>query len=55
MVQWTGVSSQIESYQRLKKMVIDAALLNSQYYKVRSKGKVDQSKEWSNALHYTSV
>ena len=24
-------------------------------YKVRIKGKVDQSMEWSSALHYTSV
>ena len=27
----------IESYQRLKKMIFDAALLNTQYYKVRVK------------------
>ena len=31
-------------------MVHDAALLNTQYYKVRIKGKVEQSREWSNAL-----
>ena len=37
----------IESYQRLKKMVLDAALLNTQYYKVRIKGKVEQSREKS--------
>ena len=36
-------------------MVLDAALLNTQYYKVRIKGKVEQSKEWSSALPYTSV
>ena len=35
----------IESYQRLKKMVLDASLLNTQYYKVRIKGKVEQSRE----------
>ena len=38
-----------------QKMVLDAALLNTQHYKVRIKGKVQQSREWSNALPYTSV
>ena len=37
------------------KMVLDAALLNTQHYKVRIKGKVEQSREWSCALPYTSV
>ena len=36
-------------------MVLDAALLNTQHYKVMIKGKVKQSKEWSGALFYTSV
>ena len=37
---------------RKSKMVLDAALLNTQQYKVRIKGKVKQSKEWSSApLH----
>ena len=36
-------------------MVHDAALFNTQYYKVRLKGKVEQSGEWSSALPYTSV
>ena len=31
-------------------MVLDAALLNIQHYKVGMKGKVEQSKEWSSAL-----
>ena len=31
-------------------MVLDAALLNIQHYKVRIKGKVEQSREWSSAL-----
>ena len=35
-------------------MVIDAALLNTQHYKVRIKGKVEQSREWSIALPYIS-
>ena len=40
---------------KTQKMVLDVALLNTQHYKVRIKGKVEQSWEWSNALHYTSV
>ena len=32
------------------KMVLDAALLNTQHYKVRIKGKVEQSMEKSSAL-----
>ena len=36
----TGVKSQVESYQRLKKIVLDTALLNTQHYKVRIKDKV---------------
>ena len=37
------------------KMVVDASLLNTQHYKVRIKGKVEQSREWSSAFPYTSV
>ena len=37
------------------KMVLDAASLNTQHYKLRIKGKVEQSREWSNALLYTLV
>ena len=37
------------------KMVLDTSLLNSQHYKVRIKGKVEQSWERSSALSYTSV
>ena len=33
-------------------MVLDATLLNTQHYKVWIKGKVEQSKEWSNTLSY---
>ena len=47
MVWETGVQSQVESYQRLKKMVLYATLLNTQQYKVRIKGKVDQSRKRS--------
>ena len=37
------------------KMVLDASLLNTQHYKVRIKGKVEQSRERSSALPFTSV
>ena len=37
------------------KMELDAVLLNTQHYKVRMKGKVEQSREWSSALFYTSI
>ena len=40
---------------KTQKMVLDATLLNTQHYKVRIKDKVDQSREWSDALPYTSV
>ena len=36
-------------------MVLDASLLNTQHYKVGIKGKVEQSRERSNALPYTLV
>ena len=35
---------------KTQKMVLDAALLNTQYYKVQIKGKVEQSRERSSAL-----
>ena len=38
-----------------QKRVLDAALLNTQHYKVSIQGKVEQSREWSSALAYTSV
>ena len=37
------------------KMVLDTSLLNTQQYKVHIKGKVEQSRERSNTLPYTSV
>ena len=43
MIQETGVQSQVKSYQRLKKTVFDAALLNTQHYKVRIKDKVEHA------------
>ena len=48
MVRETGVQSQVESYQRLKNGTWYR--LAKQHYKVRIKGKVEQSREWSNAL-----
>ena len=41
--------------QKTKKMVLDASLLNTQYYKVGIKGKVEQSREWICTLPNTSV
>ena len=37
------------------KMVLDTSLLSTQQYKVHIKGKVEQSKERSSPLSYTSV
>ena len=35
---------------KTQNMVVDAALLNTQYYKVSIKGKEEQSREWSSAF-----
>ena len=37
------------------KVVLDTSLLNTQQYKVRIEGKVNQSTESSSALPYTTV
>ena len=37
------------------KMVLDISLLNTQRYKGRIKGKVEQSRERSSAIPYTSL
>ena len=37
------------------KMVLYTSLLNTQHYKVSIQGKVEQSRERSNALSYTSA
>ena len=42
-------------FQRRKKMVLDTSLLNIQHYKICIKGKVEQFRERSSALSYTSV
>ena len=40
---------------KTQKMLLDASLLNTQHYKVNIKGKVEQSRERSNAFPYTLV
>ena len=40
---------------KIQKMVLNATLLNTQYYKVRIKVKLEQSRERSSTLSYTSV
>ena len=40
---------------KTQKMVLDTALLSTQHYKVMIKDNVEQSKEWSSALPYSSV
>ena len=40
---------------KTQKMVLDATLLNTQHYKVRIKGKVEQSRERRSALSYNLV
>ena len=40
---------------KVQKIVLDNTLLNTQQYKVRIKGKVEQSKERSSALPNTLV
>ena len=35
---------------KTQKMVFDTALLSTQHYKIRIKGKVEQSRKWSSAL-----
>ena len=40
---------------KTQKIILDTALLNTQHYKVRIKGKMEQFGEWSSALPYTLV
>ena len=40
---------------KTQKMLLDTSLLNTQHYKVRLKGKVEQSREWTSALPYMLV
>ena len=45
----------VQVISKTQKMVLDAALLYTQHYKVWIKGKVEQSREWRSALPCTSV
>ena len=45
----TLVQSQVESHQKLKKIMLDASLLNTQHYKSRIMGKMEQSRERNSA------
>ena len=45
----------LASIPKTLKMVLDTYLPNTQQYKVRIKGKVEQSRERCSALPYTSV
>ena len=40
---------------KTQNMVLDAALLNTQHYQERIKGKVEQSSEWSSSFSNTLV
>ena len=51
--EWGSIPGQV--IPKTQKMRLDAALLSTQHNKVRIKGKVEQSREWSSALPYTSV
>ena len=46
MAQGTGVQSQVESYQRLRKMGLDTSLLNTQHFKIKIKGKVKRNLDY---------
>ena len=50
---WVSIQGRV--IPNTQKMVLNAALINTQHYKVRIKGKVEQFREWSSALPYTSV
>ena len=50
---WVSIPGQV--IPKTQEIVLDAALLNTYHYKVRVKGKVEPSREWSSALPYTSV
>ena len=50
---WGSISGRV--IPKTQKVELDTPLLNTQYYKVRFKGKVAQSRERSSALPYTSV
>ena len=49
---WGSIPGQV--IPKTQKMVLDATLINTQHYKVRIKGKVEHSREWSSALPYVA-
>ena len=51
----TGVQSQVVSYKTTQKIILDAALLTTQHYKVTIKAKVEQSRGRSCTLPHTLV
>ena len=50
---WGSIPGQV--IPKIQKIVLDASLLNTQHYKVRIKGKVEQSRERSSVPPYTSM
>ena len=50
---WDSIPGRVKP--RTFKMVLDTSLLNTQHYKVRNKGKVEQSSGRSCAFSYNSV
>ena len=50
---WGSIPGQV--IPKTQRMVLDATLLNTQHYKVRIKGKVEQSREWNIIEYYLSV
>ena len=50
---WGSIPGQV--IPKSQKMALDASLLNAQHYKIEIMGKVEQSRERSRALPYTSV
>ena len=52
---WETAFNPRSSNTKDSKMVLGASLLNTQYYKVRFKAKVEQSRERSSALPFTAA
>ena len=50
---WSSIPGLVMT--KTQKMVPDVGLLNTQHYKVRIKGKVEQPGEWSSTLPNISV
>ena len=55
MIRETNVQSQVMPYQRHKKKIVDASLLNTQHYKVRIKGKWGNQGERNSNIPNTLV